>query len=190
MNNIVITSFLLTTLVCFYSCRSGLKTAVKNDSVTTQNKEDSLLASPGTLSSSKNHENQDTIAGHYTSAALEEGGSAPGCQITVDIVKRQAQYFYTLTSDTTYKGKVSLSKSKDSKETYITFEGIEWAEYEGDISNDTEEEKEQKPEIKLPVGIDGQFTGKEITIQNYGNSMNYYVKLAGCGDKYIRLVKK
>lgn len=189
MNRIVMTSFLLTNLVYFSSCQSGMKTTVKKDSMTTPHQEDSLL-NIATLSSSKPDKNQDTIEGHYISTGLEDGADAPGCQITVDIVKRKAQYFYTLTSDTTYKGKLSISKNQDSKETFVTFEGIEWAEYEGDISNDSEDERAQKPEMKLPVGIDGQLSRHEITIQNYGNSMNYYVKLAGCGDKFIRLVKQ
>lgn len=189
MNRIVLTSFLLTTLVYFSSCQSGMKTSGKKDSITTLNKEDSLQTI-ATLSSSKPDKNQIAIEGHYISSALEDGTAAPGCQITVDIVKRKAQYFYTLTSDTTYQGKVSISKNQENKETYVTFEGIEWAEYEGDISNDSEDERTQKSEMKLPVGIDGRFTGHEITIQNYGNAMNYYVKLAGCGDKFIRLVKQ
>jgi len=184
MNNVVMTSFLLTILVYFSSCQSGVKTVLKSDSVTVSNPGETVLAKPALSAPTA-----DAIEGHYISSALEDG-AAPGCQITLDIVKRQAQYFYTLISDTTYKGKVSISKSEDGKESYVTFEGIEWAEYEGDISNDSEEEREQKPVMKLPVGIDGQLQDKEIIIQNYGNSMNYYVKLAGCGDKYIRLVKK
>ena len=185
MNNVVMTSFLITVLVYFSSCQSGVKTVQKSDSVTVSNLGETVLAKPALSAPTA-----DAIEGHYISSALEDGGAAPGCQITLDIVKRQAQYFYTLISDTTYKGKVSISKSEDGKESYVTFEGIEWAEYEGDISNDSEEEREQKPVMKLPVGIDGQLQDKEIIIQNYGNSMNYYVKLAGCGDKYIRLVKK
>jgi hypothetical protein len=41
----------------------------------------------------------------------------------------------------------------------------------------------------LPIGIDGLFSEKEITIQNYGNAMNYYVKLDDCGEKYIHFNK-
>lgn len=188
MNRMIMTSFLLTTLVYFSSCQSGMKQSVKNDSIATQNKEASLLHSK--LASSRTDKNQIIIEGHYTSSAAEDGGPAPACQIILDIVKHKDLYFYTLTLDTTYKGKVSISKSEDHKETFVTFEGIEWAEFEGDISNDSEQESSAKPAIKLPIGIDGQFKGNEITIQNYGNAMNYYVKFGGCGDKYIRLLKR
>lgn len=130
---------------------------------------------------------KDQFVGHYVSVSLDEG-ETKSCAITVDIIKKAGKYFYTLTTDTTYKG--SLKISREGKDTYVTFEGIPWSEYEGDISQDPEGEETERPELEIPVGIDGQFSGNEINIQNYGNAMNYYVKLGSCGDKFIRLVKR
>ena len=42
---------------------------------------------------------------------------------------------------------------------------------------------------KRKVSIDAYYSPEKITIQNYGNAMNYYVKLYDCGEKYIHFKK-
>ena len=88
-------------------------------------------------------------------------------------------------------GKVTLSKSVDKKDTYITFKGIKWAEYEGDISKKQDSvEDNNSPDLELLVGVSGQLSGNGIVIQNSGNAMNYYTVFNKGGSKYIRLVKQ
>lgn len=126
------------------------------------------------------------ITGTYYAESLD--GQSESCNMSVHIRKDGAEYSYEFSiNGENIKGKATIKKN-DNKETYINFEGIKWAEYEGDISDDPE--KGDTTSLELPVGIDGLLAGKEITIQNYGNSMNYYVKFAGCDEKYIRLVKQ
>ncbi|MGY4537855.1 hypothetical protein ACVW0P_002274 [Mucilaginibacter sp. UYNi724] len=97
-----------------------------------------------------------------------------GCGIVVIITKKGAGYQYQLTTpEHTYEGKFSLDQSAD-KVSDILFGGITYAESDGDEKR---------------VGLGGQLSGDTITIQNYGNSMNYYVALGDCSEKYIRLVK-
>ena len=43
--------------------------------------------------------------------------------------------------------------------------------------------------LELPKDIEGVLYKDEITIQNSGNAMNYYVKFAECDLKYIHLTK-
>ncbi|WP_244248529.1 hypothetical protein [Flavobacterium foetidum] len=70
-------------------------------------------------------------------------------------------------------------------------EGIQWDEYEGDISNEEENDTiSQTKEIEIPVGIGASYVRDTLTIQNYGNSMNSYMKISECGLKYIQLIKK
>lgn len=129
------------------------------------------------------------ISGFYKSVPQE--GEDDHCDMSVRISKIKGHYVYSFNiSGKTRKGKVTVQWGKGKEDTYITFEGIEWAEYEGDISNETDDQRSSKPQMKLPVGVSGQLSDKEITIQNYGNSMNYYVVFAECGQKYISLVKQ
>ena len=80
--------------------------------------------------------------------------------------------------------KIDLNERKDGYN--ITFENIEWSEYLGAIDPEGETSEEDLP---LPQDIGGVLYKNEITIQNYGNAMNYYVKLGECDVKYIHLVK-
>ena len=111
-----------------------------------------------------------------------------GCDMTVTITKKAAGYgYYIKTPDTTYRGKLTVVKSQDRKYG-IVFEGIEYAEYEGDVSQQADSDADTKT-FDLPIGIGAELDGNTITIQNYGNAMNYYVKFGGCQVKFIRLVK-
>lgn len=129
------------------------------------------------------------ISGTYKSVSTEE--ETKSCDLSVKITKIKGHYFYHFNiAGQLLKGKVTIKETKGQKEMLIVFEGIEWAEYEGDISKDIENDDREKPEMKIPVGVGGNLLGKEITIQNYGNSMNYYVVFAACGQKYIKLIKQ
>jgi len=131
--------------------------------------------------------NFDFIEGVYIQKPYEEGGET--CNLTVKIEKFKSEYYYTLSlPDSVIKGKVTVSKndSKSDSEYAVTLEGIEWASYEGDVSD------ENKPpqDLEIPIGIGTIWSNKEMVFQNYGNSMNSYTVLDGCGQKYIRLVKQ
>ena len=128
---------------------------------------------------------EDEISGTYT---------AEGCDISIIISKIKNDYQYILKTNTrNLKGKATYSKD-DSGEKYITLEGIPWDEYEGDISNEEENDSvsdsKRGKELEIPVGIGALYVKDPLTIQNYGNAMNYYTKISECGLKYIQLIKK
>lgn len=128
------------------------------------------------------------IEGIYKAQPID--GDIGICDMSVEIKKHASGYSYVFDiQGEIIKGKATLTKGDRAGENYITFEGIKWAEYEGDVSNKTDDDS-VTTSLPLPVGIDGLLTQKEITIQNTGNAMNYYVKIAACDRKYIRLVKK
>jgi len=124
----------------------------------------------------------ENIVGIYRSSAPTE------CKLELKITQGQQGFFYVLTTpERILKGKITFVRSLEEATNYILLGGITWAENEGDVSN--AEDEDNAAELELPVGIEGFFNPGEITIQNYGNAMNYYVKLADCGDKYIYLRK-
>ena len=43
--------------------------------------------------------------------------------------------------------------------------------------------------LSLPQEISGELNENEIIIQNYGNAMNYYMKLGECDVKYLYLIR-
>lgn len=116
------------------------------------------------------------------------------CDLSVQITKTKEGYTYFLqTSARKLKGKASISQN-EAGEKYVTLEGIQWDDYEGDISNEDETDSVSNREttakaIEIPVGIDASYVKDTLTIQNYGNSMNSYTKISECGAKYIRLIK-
>jgi hypothetical protein len=128
------------------------------------------------------------ISGYYEEVDDEQTEELKeGCGISVAIKKTAKGFSYYLkTRDTHHSGKVTLVKTSNQKYG-IVFEGIKYAEYEGDISKDpgSADVKELDP----PAGIGGELEQDTITIQNSGNAMNYYVQIGSCQVKYIRLVK-
>nr|WP_294787312.1 hypothetical protein [uncultured Flavobacterium sp.] len=121
---------------------------------------------------------KDEIVGTY---------KADGCDLSLIIVKIKNDYQYILkTNLRTLKGKAIYSKNS-SGENYITLEGIQWDEYDGDISD--ENDSIPKKELEIPVGIDALYVKDTLTIQNYGNAMNSYTKISECGSKFIQLIK-
>lgn len=128
---------------------------------------------------------EESIEGIYKTAE---------CDISLEITKTKDGYQYFLkTNIRKLKGKATFSKN-ESGEKYLVLEGIQWDEYEGDISNEEENDSvadsKPKPELEIPVGIDASYVKDTLTIQNYGNSMNSYTKISECGLKYIQLIKK
>lgn len=121
------------------------------------------------------------VEGTYTNT------SETACSFKLSISKQENSYFYNiLTAERALKGKVSFVRNIDAREVYIKFNGIKWAEYNGAAKDEGEAEKFA---IKIPIGIEGVLNENEITIQNYGNSMNNYTKFDDCEDKYIVLRK-
>ncbi|MDI9311485.1 MAG: hypothetical protein QM535_14830 [Limnohabitans sp.] len=110
------------------------------------------------------------------------------CNIEISIKKVNKEYHYELkTEKRKLSGVVTLKHNEQNNGYYITLEGIEWSEYEGSLDKEGEAKEDS---LELPVGIQGVLSNNEITIQNYGNSMNYYVQLSDCDEKYIILEKK
>lgn len=128
------------------------------------------------------------ISGAYEEADDREPDSLnEGCHIIALITKDAKGYTYRLTTpENHYKGKLTVNSNPD-KTNDIVFEGIPFAEYEGDISKDGSDASDNK--LKKPTGLGGVMSGDTIDMQNYGNSMNYYVQLGDCGLKFIRLIK-
>ncbi|OXB06465.1 hypothetical protein [Flavobacterium pectinovorum] len=140
---------------------------------------------PKTEISVEINKNEESIEGIYKTAE---------CDISVEITKNKDGYQYFLkTNLRKVKGKATFS-TNESGEKYLVLEGIKWDEYEGDISNEEENDSlaDSKPkhELEIPVGIDASYGKDTLTIQNYGNAMNSYTKISECGLKYIQLVKK
>jgi hypothetical protein len=125
---------------------------------------------------------KDEVEGTYTDSG--------DCNISLIISKIKNDYQYVFkTSVRTLKGKATYSHSS-SGENYLTLEGIQWDEYEGDISNENENDSIPAKELEIPVGIDALYVKDTLTIQNYGNAMNSYTKISECSLKYIQLIKK
>lgn len=108
------------------------------------------------------------------------------CKFNLTLYYKNDQLRYKLTTNTrklANKAEIKLNENKDGY--YITFKNIEWSENEGTLNNDNEDK-----EIALPSTVQGVLYKNEITIQNSGNAMNYYVKIGECDLKYIHLIKQ
>lgn len=141
-----------------------------------------------TIPVAKNSKSEIITKEKHSKDEVEGTYKADGCDLSVIISKIKNEYQYIFkTSIRTLKGKAIYSKNS-SGEKYITLEGIQWDEYEGDISN--ENDSVSQKELEIPVGIDALYVKDTLTIQNYGNAMNSYTKISECGLKYIQLIKK
>ena len=174
----IITTVLLTVLIS--ACNNQPKPAVETD------------GSKSKVSLQTNT-NKELIEGVYKTQP--ESDNSDKCQISIEISKTKTSYSYFLkTKIRELKGIANLT-TNDSGEKIIVLEGIEWDEYEGDISREEENDSiadsgTNSQELKIPVGIGASYTKDTLTIQNYGNAMNSYTKLSECGRKYIQLIKK
>jgi len=109
-----------------------------------------------------------------------------GSEMSLTISENEGKYAYILeTTKNVHKG---FLKIEDGAEMFITLPEIKWAEYRGAIPEG--KELEDVP-LEDMFGIGFMYDGetKELMFQNYGNNMNYYVKIAEIDDKYIILKK-
>ena len=115
------------------------------------------------------------------------------CNLLLTISKIKGEYYYNYVStQRELKGTIRFSRGIEN---YLILEGIPYAEdyFDADLPEDSklaEEYEKLRKQGKRSVGIEGLLNSNEIIIQNYGNSMNYYVKLYECGEKYISLLKQ
>ena len=132
-------------------------------------------------------ESSTPIVGTYI--VINEGGASDKCPMTLTISQAAEGYKYKLeTESRSLTGKLLVQATQEKNTLNISLEGIRWSEYEGELGDDGE--PKVKGALELPVGIDGILQDNQISIQNSGNSMNYYVKLEECGRKYIVLKKQ
>ncbi|KFF02806.1 hypothetical protein [Chryseobacterium luteum] len=109
------------------------------------------------------------------------------CKIFLSLFYKSGVLKYKMETNTrklSGDAKIDLNEKKDGY--YITFKNIEWSEYLGAIDSEGEASEEDLP---LPQDIQGVLYKNEITIQNSGNAMNYYLKIGECDVKYIHLIK-
>ncbi|BFM45342.1 hypothetical protein CFS9_39830 [Flavobacterium sp. CFS9] len=130
----------------------------------------------------KNNDLLFDIVGNYTFK-----DEATDCKIILSLFYENEILKYQMKTNTrelSGNAKIDLNEKKDGY--YITFKNIEWSEYSGVTDTEGETSDEDLP---LPQDIQGVLYKNEITIQNSGNAMNYYVKLGECDVKYIQLIK-
>lgn len=110
------------------------------------------------------------------------------CKMILILSYKADQLTYKLTTNKRTladKAEIELNESKDGY--YLTLKNIEWSENEGALNDEGEP---TDPDVTLPTEIQGTLEKNQITIQNAGNSMNYYVKIGECDLKYIHLIRK
>jgi 5-hydroxyisourate hydrolase-like protein (transthyretin family) len=111
------------------------------------------------------------IEGEYNSFKTDE---FENCNLKINITNHRGNYTYHLISySKNIKGRLKLSFSKNDY--FAALVGTK-------ISESGKLVKENDP-IRIQIQND------TITIQNYGNSMNYYVQLNDCSEKFIKLAK-
>lgn len=133
-----------------------------------------------------NHESPKTLFSIEGNYEFKKGNST--CKMNLTLYYQKNQLKYKLETDShefSDDAGIELNEKKDGY--YIIFKNIEWSEYLGGLDNEGEPLDKDLP---LPQNVSGTLYKDEIIIQNYGNSMNYYVVFEECGEKYIELVKK
>lgn len=109
------------------------------------------------------------------------------CKINLTLFYTTNQLKYKLKTNTReLSDNATLQLNEEKNGYYITFENIEWSEYLGAID---EEGNSSEENLSLPQEVEGVLYKNEITIQNAGNAMNYYVKIGECDVKYIHLIR-
>ena len=132
---------------------------------------------------SKNNDLLFDIEGNYT---LKKD-VVTDCKIFLSLFHKNGVLKYNMETNTRkLSGNVEIELNENKDGYYITFKNIEWSEYLGAIDTEGETSEEDLP---LPQDIQGVLYKDEITIQNTGNAMNYYVKIGECDMKYIHLIK-
>lgn len=109
------------------------------------------------------------------------------CFLVLEIAEGKEHYTYKLkTPARNLAGNISLKPGEDKDGYYITIDGIAWAENLGALDDEGSPVQE---DVGIPQGLEGYLRENSIVIQNYGNSMNYYLQLGECDTKYIELEK-
>lgn len=115
-----------------------------------------------TIPVAENSKNEIITSEKHLKDEIEGTYKAEGCDLSVIISKIKDDYQYIFkTSVRNLKGKATYSKNS-SGEKYVTLEGIQWDEYEGDISN--ENDSVPTKELEIPVGIDALYVKDTLTI--------------------------
>ncbi|MDR2862236.1 MAG: hypothetical protein LBV07_06795 [Syntrophobacterales bacterium] len=117
------------------------------------------------------------IEGQYRNSAEVD------CELLLNITKSPQGYVYKFrVKDQLYEGNVGFTVADEN---YVILEGIPWEQNIGQLGEDDDpEEMKGDP----TYGIETIWTGDELVFQNYGNAMNYYVKI-NCDEKYITLIR-
>ena len=115
--------------------------------------------------------NKTVLEGNYVSITIDGNET---CKMTIEIQNYfKGNYKYKLkTEKRDLKGRLQLSF--DQEEYIVYFKGIKFSEPRKGFENEY---------------ISASVHNDTIKIQNYGNSMNNYVQINECDQKFIYLVK-
>lgn len=182
---------LITILIFVFALQSCEDKTEKQESTEIQKSEPRNITEINTITDTvqnlvqpgKNDDLLFDIEGNYT---LKKD-VVTDCKIFLSLFYKNGVLKYDMETNTrelSGNAEIDLNEKKDGY--YITFKNIEWSEYLGAIDPEGEVPEEDLP---LPQDIQGVLYKNEITIQNAGNAMNYYVKLGECDVKYIHLIK-
>lgn len=178
-------TLLLATAFLFQSCGNGTEMKIVNQQVKIQRNNTLIDTVQNAAQSTKNNNLLFDIEGNYTLKQVLE--QETDCKIFLSLFYKNGVLKYDMETNTrklSGNAEIDLNERKDGY--YITFKNIEWSEYLGVIDTENETSEEDMP---LPKDIQGVLYKDEITIQNTGNAMNYYVKLGECDMKYIHLIR-
>ena len=119
----------------------------------------------------KKNKNKTVLEGYYVSIATDGNET---CKMTIEIQNYfRGNYKYILkTEKRDLKGRLQLSFDKNGYVAY--FKGIKFNEPRKGFENEY---------------ISASVHNDTIKIQNYGNSMNNYLQINECDQKFIYLVK-
>lgn len=152
--------------------------------VSCQKMEDKSKPQPAIENSALQLSPEGNLSGDYK--VVNDSTDSETCNFSIKLKRGITGYTYQLVTNTrSVKGKASFQQEDEGA--LLTLEGIQWDDYEGDISNEDELPKE---EPKLPEGVAIQVKNDTINIQNSGNAMNSYTIFGECGKKFIRLAKQ
>ena len=107
--------------------------------------------------------------GVYKVISISNDGSPP-CNLSLTLKEDT----YEFKGVTTAKGKYSLGN--EGSEKFIIFLGLKYGETDDRYQNEDRD-------------VSGSVLQDTIIIQNYGNSINDFITLRACDEKYIYLVR-
>lgn len=180
-------TFILISTLLLYACHGD-----RAQKTTLTNEREKLITKADTIVLSPENKNKDTAAGMLFDVkgtyVLEEDQSS--CKIVLNIDAVNKQYKYKLETNTrNLQGAIDFKLNEKGDGYYVALKNIEWSEYEGAIKFGENGEQIDNG-LALPQDIEGILFKNELSIQNSGNAMNYYVVLGECDLKYIHLVKR